>query len=38
MTRVADEGHLDPFAEKSQRRTCEELRCLRKKILFVLTL
>lgn len=30
MTSVADEGHLDPLAETSQRRSCQELRCLCK--------
>lgn len=35
MTSVADEGHLDSLAETSQGRSCQELRCLCKKILNV---
>lgn len=37
MTSVADEGHLDPPAETSQRRSCQELWCLCKQFLSVFT-
>lgn len=37
MTSVADEGHLDPPAETSQRRSCQELWCLCKQLLSVFT-